>query len=363
MVRKYLLILTVMMFAVVLLAAPALAKEPATPELTLQQAVEMAKAQSETIKNDLLKIERGELVADSAQLKMLFAPTSPTTAIAKSYFLAYKTSDINLGMSQRSYAADLDSLFMQTLQSYNNILKGLEAVEVAEAQMKNAEWNHRVAVVSKRVGILDNLGMVQAESALAAARAGLDQAKKSLEDAYQKFNVSVGLWPEDRPVLVDEPVFEKFAVINLESEVERAVSKSPTVWLMQKQVDLANINRRLYTLAGSSSTDPYQTRKIDVEIAELSAAQTEEQLRTMVRGIYYTALQLEVQYDSALESVKAAEENLRVTRIKYEVGMVTNGEVLKAEAALKTAQQSLLTIKTQHQALSLAFSKPWSYSG
>lgn len=361
--RKYLLIMTAMVLAVFLLAAPALAKEPATPELTLQQAVDMAIAQSETIKNDLLKIKRGELVADSAELKMLFAPTSPTTAIAKSYFLAYKTSNIDLEMSQRSYAADLDSLFMQTLQSYNNILKGIEAVETAEAQLQKAEWDYRVAVVSKQVGILDNLGYVRAESALAAARAGLEQANKSLEDAYQKFNVSVGLWPEDRPVLVDQPIFEKLVVDNLETEVERAVSKSPTLWLMEKQVDLADINRRLYTLAGSSSTDPYQTRKIDVEMAELTASQTEEQLRTLVRNIYYSALQLEHQYDSVLESVKAAEENLRVTQVKYDVGMVTKGDVLDAELALKTARQSLITIAAQHQALSLAFSKPWSYSG
>lgn len=361
--RKYLITLTVLIFIVLLLAVPALAREPATPSLTLQQAVEMAKAQSETIKKDMYEIERGELVKDSAELKMLFAPTSPTTIPARTYFLNYKQSGIDLEMSERSYAADLDSLVMKTLQSYNNILKGLEAVDAAEVQLKNAEWNYRVAVVSKQVGLLNSLDFIKAGSALAQARTNLEQAKKSLDDNYQNFNVSIGLWPEDRPVLVDEPIFEKIAIENLETEVERAVGKSPTVWLMQKQVDLADISRRLYNLAGTSSTIPYETKKIDVEMAKLSAAQTEEQVRSLVRSIYYSAVQLENQYDSAQESVKVAEETLRVARIKYDVGMVTIGDVLAAEANLETAQQALLSIVTQHQALSLAFSKPWSYSG
>lgn len=361
--RKYLLMLTVMVFAVILMAAPALARESATPSLTLQQAVEMAKAQSETIRNDRYEIERGELVNDSAALKMLFAPTSPTTITARSYFLSYKQSGIDLEMSERSYVADLDTLVMQTLQSYNSVLQGMEAVDVAKAQLKTAEWNYRVAVVSKQVGILNSLDFIKAGAALFQAGANLSIANKSLDDNYQKFNQSVGLWPEDRPVLVDEPIFEKITIENLETEVERAVGKSPTVWLMQRQVDLADISRRLYNLAGTSSIEPYETKKIDVEMAELSAVQTEEQVRILVRSIYYRAVQLEDQYDSAQESVKVADETLRVARIKYEVGMVAKGEVLTAEANLETAQQSLLSIVTQHQALSLAFSKPWSYSG
>jgi len=343
-------------------ASPVLAKEPATPSLTLEQAVEMAKAQSKTLKSAEYDLERGELVKDSAELKMLFAPTGPTTAEAKQGFTNYVQSDINQQMNKRSYDAEQDSLDMQTLQYYNNVLLGLEKVKIVEAQLKTADWKYKVAVVSKRVGILDNLSFVQAESALADAKSSLELARKSLSDNYEKFNQLVGLWPEDRPILVDQPVFEKMVIDNLETEVARAVVLSPSVWMSEKKIDLAKIARNLYNLAGTSSTEPYKTAEIDIEKAILSAASTEEQTRILVRSIYYKVVQLEDQYDEAQVSLKLAEENLRVAQVKYDVGMVTETDLLTAESNLLLARQSILDILSQHQILSIAFKKPWAYS-
>ncbi len=359
--RRYLLILTVL-FAMLLTVAPASAKEPATPSLTLEQAKEMAATHSKALKSAEYDVERGDLVKDSAELKMMFAPTGPTTAQAKSAFTNYVQSDINQQMNKRSYEAEQDSLDMQTLQYYNNILLGLEKVKVLETQLATADWKYKVAVVSKRVGILDSLSFVQAESSLADAKSSLELARKSLSETYEKFNQMVGLWPEDRPVLVDQPVYDKLVIDNLETEVERAVVLSPSVWMSEKKIDLAKIARNLYNLAGTSSTEPYKTAEIDIEKAMLSASSTEEQTKLLVRSIYYKVVQLEDQYEKAQVSLKLAEENLRVAQVKYDVGMVTKTDVLTAEANLLTARQSILDILSQHQILSIAFKKPWAYS-
>lgn len=358
--RRYLLFLvvyTVLFF----FASAAWSKEPATPELTFQQAVEMAKAESEALASAQCDIDKSKQVRDYLQTKMLFAPTSPTTAEAEMWFTSYVQSDLNWQMAKRSYSAKEDTVVMKVYQAYNGVLQALENVKAAEAKLKSAEWNKKVAAVSKCVGLLDESGFKQAEAAFISAKTDLETAQKSLADAYQKFNLQVGLWPNDRPVLVDKPEFNKLSVDNLDVEVERALSASPMVWLLQKNVDLAKMNLDLYDLTNPNNIEPYSAKKLDIDKAEIAAKDSREQTRILVRTIYYNVINLEESYKKAQEGLKVAEENLRVVRLKYDVGMATNGDVLAAEADLAAARKSLFDVISQHEILAYAFKKPWAY--
>lgn len=353
-----------MVFSILMLmTATAWAKDPATPELTFQQALDRAKSQSEALKSSQYDIDKGEKVRDHLQTKMLFAPTSPTTVEAERWFTSYVQSDLNWEMAKRSYGAQEDILVMQTYQTYDGLLQALEKVKVTEAQLKNAEWKNRVAGVSYKVGMLDKMGLIQAGAAVEMAKSDHESAREALNDTYQKFNQLVGLWPEDRPVLVDNPSFEKIKIDNLDVEVERAVVASPNVWLSQKQINLAKLTLDLYDLTSINNIEPYSAKKYDVDKAKISAADTEEQTRILVRTIYYKVVQLEEQYASAQERLTVAEESLRVARVKYEVGVSTQSDVLGAETDLALAKQALIDIASQHEILSFAFRKPWAYAG
>jgi outer membrane protein TolC len=72
--------------------------------------------------------------------------------------------------------------------------------------------------------------------------------------------------------------------------------------------------------------------------------------------------QTEEQYTSAQNSVITSEESLRVVKVKYDVGMATLAEVHAAEAALTSAEKSVLDLACQHEILKYALQKPWTYS-
>ncbi|MDD4170363.1 MAG: TolC family protein [Desulfotomaculaceae bacterium] len=340
----------------------ALARELETPELTFQQAVESAKSNSNTLKNADYDIDRSKELRDTAADNVLYTPLEPSTTAAERAFTGLQQSDLNWRMVKRAYAAEEDRVVMQVYQSYNGLLQAIENVKLAEVQLKNEEWQRTVASASYRVGMLNKMGLVQAEAAVATAKSILEANRKALDDAYQKFNLLVGLWPEYRPVLVDNPRYKELEVNDLDYEVKKALEESPTVWLAQKKVDLAKSVLSIYNYA-DLSIEPYQVKEIDLDKAEVSAEDANEQFRKLVRTLYYSVKQLEQQYLIAQESVKVAEEALRVIKVKYEVGMATMPEVLAAETAFEKAKKQQFDILCQHEVLTYAFQKPWAYAG
>ena len=72
-------------------------------------------------------------------------------------------------------------------------------------------------------------------------------------------------------------------------------------------------------------------------------------------------MQMEEQYNGYLGSEKVAEESLRVTKIKYEVGMATQADVIDAEMSLAQAREDLIDLTCEHEIQVMYFCKPWTY--
>ena len=66
--------------------------------------------------------------------------------------------------------------------------------------------------------------MVQENQSYAAAQTSLTTAQANLDTAYQKFNQLVGLAPDDRPVLTDQPSFAPLVIGSLDAEVSRVLA-------------------------------------------------------------------------------------------------------------------------------------------
>ncbi|MGQ9825695.1 MAG: TolC family protein [Desulfotomaculales bacterium] len=343
------------------------AKEPATPELTLQQAVEMALANSKSVKRAEYDVDRSYEVRQKAADNVKWFPAGPISgenaAKAAAAFTGLVQADIGWQSAKKSYEAEKDATAMSVQKAYYEVLKAQEKVRSAELAAKNAEWQYRVLKAKFAAGMAAQTNLVAGEAGLAAAKGALEAAKKALDDTYQQFNLLVGLWPEDRPVLVDRPGFEPLKVDNLDAAVERAVEESPSVWLAKQNIDYYKLRLDLYPFNSSSATDPYKAWEIDVSKKELEAASAEEQFRRLVRSIYYAARQVEDSYAAQEQLVATAKENLRVTEVKYQVGMATRAEVADAQAKLADAERSLLEMACQHEILRLAFAKPWAYAG
>lgn len=359
--RRFTVMFVLFSLIMTFFTAQAWAREPLTMDLTVQAALERALYINAALKTKEQDVQRAEEVNDFTVDKIEYIPSGPVpSSNAERLLISGVQSTINYNMAKRNYTAQEDAVVLSVYQSYNAVLQAQEKVRVAELTVQNKLWLQNIAYVSKRVGTLDNASVIQAETNYAAAVSSLEAARKSLDDEYQKFNQLAGLWPEDRPVLVDTPALEKFEVGDLDAEVRKIVNNSPSVWLAGQNVDLAKLSQRLYDMTDSSRSEPYKVKEIDLTKAEMSASDTKDKLDKQVRTLYYTIKQLEEQYTSAQEAIRMAEETQRVTKVKFDVGMATKTDLLNADLALAQAKQTLLDTASQHQIQVMAFKKPWA---
>ncbi|MGB9905653.1 MAG: TolC family protein, partial [Desulfotomaculales bacterium] len=110
------------------------AKEPATPELTLQQAVEKALAASKSLKNAEYEVERTEEVRNSAadKVKYIPAPQSNPDPVAAASFTGLVSADLQWQMAKKSYDLTVDTITAAVTSAYYAVLQAQENVRVAE---------------------------------------------------------------------------------------------------------------------------------------------------------------------------------------------------------------------------------------
>lgn len=334
-------------------------KEPATPELTLNQAIELAVRHSKALKRAELEVDRTAELRTYRYEQLDYVPyaipNDPRVEVAWANMLA---ADLTWQMARKSLGLEEDRLVLDVCQKYWDVLRAQDKVDAAEAALRKAEWDLRKARASAQVGLATSLTLSRAEAGLAGAQAALEAAENDLAAAYVKLNDLLGLWPQDRPVLVDTVVFHPLEVYDLDTAVQRVVDESPAVWLAQERATMQKYLENLMFYTGDYR--PYQARKIEVRQAELEAASAKEMARLLTRNLYHRVRNLEEAYQPLAQAVEIAKEDLRVARIKHALGMITAAEVAAAEAALADAEQRAMAYLYDHAYLKLAFEKPWA---
>lgn len=331
--------------------------------LTLEQAIDLALQNDNELKKAEREIDRTKELRDDAADEVSFTPVMGSS-YDPDYELSWNnllSADLTWQMSKKTLETTRDALVLKVCQSYWNVQGAQEKVNLQEKLEKQALLNLQNTRAGIQAGTVAPSQLVAAEGQWQQAKNNLLAAQHTLDDAYNAFNQLVGLDAGAKPVLTNKPVYEPLEIPNLDYEVEKVIENSPSTWLAQQRVTLQKWAADMIYFTGQYI--PYKARQISVEQAELDAASAKDMMEQVTRNLYYSIRGLEESYQAAQEAVKMAEENLRVTRAKFDAGMATRAEVVAAEVSVEQAQQVLNDLTRQHAYLKLAFEKPWAASG
>jgi len=245
--------------------------------------------------------------------------------------------------------------------NYTAVLKAVRGLKYAQDAMENAQANWNIARLSYQQGIISTYQRDGAEVQFQVAQNSLKLAEIELRNSYQALNKQLGLNPDERPLLIEQPGYSKLNVDELEGVVQRIMEDNPAIWLADQKIYLAQLNKDLYDWT-SSTREPYETIDIDINKAQITADDLCQTMRQAIRTIYNNIAKIEEGYASKEQAVKLAEENQQVMKIKFEVGMVTATELRSYELELQKQQNELASLVYQHELLKIAFQKPWAYS-
>jgi outer membrane protein TolC len=147
---------------------------------------------------------------------------------------------------------------------------------------------------------------------------------------------------------------------DLESHISRVISENPSLWNADKAIELKQLSVDLYTFNDLTSTETYESRKMDVTKASNTYADAKEQTEKGLRDLYQSIRKAEDSYEGIQESLTVAEEALQATKVQFDVGMATRADLSERELTIAQLKEKLATLTISHDNAVQAFFKPWA---
>lgn len=330
-------------------------------QLTLDQAVNLALKNSIELQQAWLDVEINEVKRDEAW-DTYHAVLLKTNIPGTEYFislppgqdpdgLVYKT-EFDLNVSKINYNTKVDTVVAEVYQKYYSVLQSESNVRVKSLAFEQASRQMDVASAKYLAGLESPLGLEKLKVQLMSAQSELENAKEDLNRAYRELNELLGLPEESRLQLIDTVSYQPLDIQEPELLIDSIVEESPAVCIAEKARDL---KKKTYGMVNS-----YEVDNIELDKARNEIDRARQSMREVVRTVYDQILSVERQYGTVLEGIKLAEKALNIARLQYELGMITDLDVIAAEAALADSQNALLSIACNHELLKYAFYKPWT---
>jgi len=326
--------------------------EPAVPEvktLSLAQAMEIALTGNHQVELAALGVEKAELSLDQALFakeKMLnfldnsnSNPDQDATRVIEVIPVQVQSGKVIADAAQ-SYT--LNSIKYGVEAAYYAVLRAEKLLVTVENSYKRADVQYIQAQAKFRVGVSPKIDVIAAEAQRKAAAADVNSAKASLAMARMSFNQTLGLDLDTPLVLTDKfdflapEVADSDAVFDDQQVKDLGyVTASETMKINQVGFDFA---KKYYTTNTFLYRDAaYQHKQAE---ANLQAAQS-----TLELNIKTAALNLQTaedNYNTLTKSLAQAREAYRLTKLRFDVGMATNYEVLSSEDALNQVELGLV---------------------
>lgn len=356
--KKRISLIALIMFAIMALCAPVMAGDAANaditgqPQLSLAEAVKLALHNSETLEKARLGTQLADENREDAALMWHPSWTYNAPDGTDGIYSALLATRYAYSAAEKNETITEDTIVADTIKKYYEVLMASQEVSGKEKSLAAAETADKIAQLNYQVGLGSWLQAMQAQTNLAAAQAALTAAQNDLAKAYLSLNQQVGLAPESRPELTDQPSYSEYVVDNLTSKVNGIISDSPIRWISREGIKLQN---RLVDAPGSTEQDDLEAQQ-----AELDADAMEKTTANALYNLYYGIKNMETSYAAAQEGLKLARQGVKIAELKQEIGMGTKAEVETAQIALANAEQGLFTLTCQHELLEVAFEKPWT---
>ena len=260
-------------------------------------------------------------------------------------YLAEKVYPLAMGMAETLAEKALEFrgnvLRFQAENAYYDVLKAQRQVENASDALARAQEQLRLVKVGLEAGVNAQVDVLGAEILVTSAGVELNHAKNELKTSKMQFNRLAGLDLEHQVKLISEFAYQPVE-FDLEEIMQRAKEKDLTYIQLNENL---KVQQETLDLAGSyygSNVNVYKDAKRDYDIADLRLANADQDLELKIKNSHFMALTAEEAYQLMEKIVEQAEENYRLTKLRYEVGMATLLDLEKAGDNLNASRADSL---------------------
>jgi outer membrane protein TolC len=328
--------------------------------LTVNEAVDRALRYSAGIQAAEVSVEKNEIANTDRQraFERIMAVGYDGLGAYEAAMVGLITGYTDYEGSEKKLETTKENVRIVTTDAYWNVLLAAETVRLAESKQQLATRELSKNQLAAQLGMLDPTSLSALKLEQEQARADLETKKIALSSAYRTFNSLLNLSLDARPQLTDAIPYAVLGEINLDYHITRLLEDSPDMWQLEQFIKISEAAQDLTYYQGGS--DPYRTGALTVDETKLQASEGKKAFKESVRGMYDTIRNLEVSYTVLGKTLLVTESQYEKAKLKYDLGMVSQLELLRAQYAYQELAANLDKLAYQHNLMVMAFEKPWA---
>lgn len=300
-------------------------------------------------------------------------------------FTAYDAVKVNATIKEMEAAQAEQDLLVTVAEKYINALKAKEALDVLNAQLEAVDRQYEQTQQRYDVGLVTVTDVLDAEATLDETRVSLIRAESQYDIALQDLYTLTGSVPDGVMSISETVPVEAPTESGQQKWVDYAIANHPDILLAQKGLEVGELTLKaerenlLPSVGGSFSvtySDAFGSDVLDNDFEQNWSASlglsvsadlyngganqarvakqgitnniTEQNIEMLKRGkavqvanLYRTVRADAENVDAQIQALESRESALQATTVGYDVGTRNIVEVLNAQLAVFSAQNSL----------------------
>ncbi|NLJ86062.1 MAG: TolC family protein [Firmicutes bacterium] len=299
--------------------------------ISIETALELAMDHSLSLATARLEMEYAQKQLAKAQADAAIAP-SPV-AMRQAEF-AVESQRLVLEKTQRQVE-------LQVKNAYFGLTSKMQQRAVAAKNHEQVEEQLRIIRVKYSEGLATKLDLLNSEKALLEAQGSLEAAQAEEELALLEFKRVLGL-PYTEEIRI-EPSDVQIEPIDFSSEqvIEKVLKNDPELVRLQWALEISQMQeesaKNEYT--APLIKDMYTNRRMK---AELDLKDGNRIAFIQAKQMWNSLKQAENRVALAKKELEAAEENYRITKVRFDGGLEIPNNLLRAQISLTSAQYGLV---------------------
>lgn len=259
-----------------------------------------------------------------------------------------KQAESGVDIANLSVESEKLNVQYQVSKAYYNVTLKQEELENIKTLHNTVVSQADIAKKRYEQGLVSKLEYEQVENQAKKIELNLTSATKELEQSKKDLNLLMGQ-PLKTELTVEATLNEPNALeeLNVEEFNEIALKRRPDLVQTETDMEIKKVDFELTARVYPDIVHEYKLVKIDFEIAKLDWENDKQKLLINLQKVIDSYYLSKENYELSADDISLEEEQLKNVKLQYDLGMVTDLDVLNAQQALSDAKLNQLNLKYQ----------------
>lgn len=254
-----------------------------------------------------------------------------------------------------------NSLAELTLKSQLTSLKLNEyGIALKEKQLEIAKQDLNIAKLKYELGMVSKLEYDIASSSYEKKLKDFEISKQAINIDFINLTTLMGSDGMLNKYSVSYDIqFKPLEQINLIGYISTKINEDPTIKVKEQKVKQYEFEADIYSSNNLNTTQSEKARQNNIDTANDNVKDARTELEKKIRTAYTEILNLEENYKLALLDLEDAKNQIEISKVRYNGGIISFADYNKSELNLASCEFAIKSIVYQHNLKVYQFYNPY----